>query len=196
VRALPGAIVVSLGMWAIPSAPLLAQIDAGLLAKARDRELSETFDASANRTEVRLSLLPSGTAGNAPTATLVFVAQFTGRTPTPEATTLTVRTHITARSDPRMRDPRTGTEGRDLTFNIDPHTPSGITLYLYPTSWGYPGFVAPGGDIPVAFFAMTVAELKALGTARAITGRAVGSDFSFAPDQLEALVAFAKRVLR
>jgi hypothetical protein len=196
VRALPRAIVVSLGMWALSSAPLVAQIDAGLLAKAGDRELSETFDASANRTEVRLSLVPSGTGGNLATATLVFVAQYTGRTPTPQSTTLTVRTHITARSDPRTRDPRTGTEGRDLTFNIDPHTASGITLYLYPTSWGYPGFVAPGGEIPVAFFTMTVAELKALSTARAITGRAVGSDFSFAPDQLAALGAFAKRVLR
>src|SRR5262245_34542320 len=141
-------------------------------------------------------MLPSGPGVNTATATLVFVSQFTGRTPTPAGTTLTVRTHITARSDPRTRDPRTGTEGRDLTFNIDPHTASGITLYLYPTSWGYPGFVAPGGDIPVAFFAMSVAELKALSTARAITGRAVGSDFSFAPDQLAALAEFAKRVVR
>jgi hypothetical protein len=192
----PAILTVVAGVWAVLVVPAAAQIDAGLLAKGADREISESFDASANRTEVRLSLLPSGTGGNAATATLVFVAQYTGRTPTAAATTLTVRTHITARSDPRMRDPRTGTEGRDLTFNLDPHTPTGITLYLYPTSWGYPGFVAPGGDIPVAFFSLSVAELKALGTARAITGRAVGSDFSFAPDQLEALAAFAKRVLR
>ena len=193
--ALLSAIVASTGIWALLGAPPSGQ-DAGLLAKSRDREISENYDSAANRTEVRLSLAPSGTGGNASAATLIFTAQFTGRTPTSAATILTVRTHITARSDPRARDPRTGTEGRDLLFNIDPHTTSGITLYLYPASWGYPGFVAPGGEIPVAFFTLTLAELKALSTARAITGRAVGSDFSFAPDQLAALAEFAKRVLR
>jgi hypothetical protein len=108
--------------------------------------------------------------------------------------TLSVRAHFTPRADPAERDPRTGTEGRELIFRLDPHTKTGITLYLYARSWGYPGFVAPGGEIPVAFFGLTAAELQALRAARAITGRALGSDFLLAPDQLTALGEFARAI--
>ena len=171
----------------------LAQIDAGLLANARDRQVTETFDSTANRTTLSLAIVPSGTGGEPAGVVIMFVAEFPGRTLTPGSATFTARAHITARSDPRERDPRTGSEGRELIFRIDPHTTSGITLYLYARSWGYPGFVPPGGEIPVAFFTMTPAELQALRAARAITGRVLGSEFLLAPDQLAAIGDFARR---
>jgi hypothetical protein len=178
-----------------PSA-IEGQIDAGLLASGRDREMAVNYDASANRTEVSMTVAPSGPAGAMPRLTLVFVGQFAGRTPGAGPTTLAVRTHIAPRSDPRDRDPRTGVEGRELVFQLDPHTDSGITLYMYAASWGYSGFVPPGDEIPVAFFAFMPAELRALGAARLISGRALGSDFTLGPDQLDALREFARRVVR
>ena len=170
-----------------------SQIDAGLLANVRDRQITETFDSSANRTIVNLSIVPSGAAGEPSGVVIMFVGEFPGRTLTAGSATFTARAHITARSDPRERDPRTGTEGRELIFRLDPHTSTGITLYLYARSWGYPGFVAPGGEIQVAFFTLTHAELQALSTARAITGRVLGSEFLLAPDQLAAIGDFARR---
>jgi hypothetical protein len=167
------------------------QIDAGLLASARDREITTTYDTSTNRTSVTLAIVPPGTGGEPSGVVLMFVGEFAGRAPVAGSTTLTVRAHITPRSDPRDRDPRTGTEGRELVFRLDPHTNSGIALYLYARSWGYSGFVAPGDEIPVAFFTVTPAELKALRAARAITGRALGSEFLLAPDQLAAIAEFA-----
>jgi hypothetical protein len=194
-RSLLCALVVASGVCALLSAPAAAQIDAGLLARVRDREIAANYDAAANRTEVRLTIAPAGTGGDGSAVTLVFVGQFAGRAPA-GTTTLAVRTHITPRSDPRVRDPRTGADGKELVFHLDPHTNDGITLYLFASSWGYPGFVAPGDEIPVAFFALMPAELRALSAARAITGRALGSDISFAPDQLDALREFARRVVR
>jgi hypothetical protein len=177
--------------WPIPA---LGQIDAGLLASARDREIATAFDASANRTTVTLALVPPGTGGGPSGVLLMFVGEFAGRTPATGGPTLTVRTHFSAKSDPRERDPRTGSEGRELIFRLDPHTPSGITLYLYARNWGYGGFVAPGGEIPVAFFTLTNDELEALQAAQAITGRALGSEFLLAPDQLAAIDEFARRL--
>jgi hypothetical protein len=176
-------------------ASVAAQIDAGLLARARDREIVATYDAPTNRTDVTLTLAPSR-GGDAPPVTMMFVGQFQGREPRPDGTSLAVRTHITPRADPRHRDPRTGADGKELIFRIDPHTASGITLYLFSRSYGYGGFVAPGDEIPVAFYGLSGAELKALTAARAITGRALGSEFSLAPDQLAAINDFARRVIR
>jgi hypothetical protein len=170
------------------------QIDAGLLASARDREITTTYDASANRSAVRLTLVPPGTGGEPSGVVLMFIGEFTGRTPAPGTASLSVRAHITPRSDPRERDPRTGNEGRDLVFRLDPHTTGGITLYLYARSWGYSGFVAPGGEITVAFFTLTSPELQALGMARVITGRTLGSEFLLAPDQLEAINQFVRTI--
>lgn len=180
----------------ITTTPIAAQIDAGLLARARDREIVANYDAPTNRTDVRLTLAPTGTGGDAPPVTLMFVGQFPGRDPRPEGTALAVRTHITPRADPRERDPRTGADGKELIFRIDPHTTNGITLYLFSRSYGYGGFVAPGDEIPVAYYSLSAAELKALSTARAITGRALGSEFSLAPDQLAAITDFTQRVIR
>ena len=189
------AVVVSF-VASMVTTPVAAQIDAGLLARARDREIVASYDAPTNRTDVRLTLAPTGTGGDAPPVTLMFVGQFPGRDPRPDGTALVVRTHITPRADPRERDPRTGADGKELLFRIDPHTTNGITLYLFSRSYGYGGFVAPGDEIPVAFYSLSAAELKALSTARAITGRALGSEFSLAPDQLTAIADFSRRVLR
>jgi hypothetical protein len=194
-RSILRAIVTAGGVWALLAAPASGQIDAGLLAGGRDRDLVVDFDAGANRTEVRLTVAPAGTSGSTSGVTLVFVGRFAGRAPA-GTTTLTVRTHITPRSDPRVRDPRTGADGRELLFRLDPHTNSGITLYLLAGNLGYSGFVPPGDEIPVAFFALSPAELRALIVSRAITGRALGSEFSLAPDQLYALGEFGRRVLR
>jgi hypothetical protein len=195
-RSLPNAVVIAAGVWLLGSTPAEGQIDAGLLAPVRDREITVKYDTSTNRTEIRLNIAPSGTADGTAGVTLVFAGQFAGRDPAPGSTSLTVRTHITPRSDPRLRDPRTGAEGRALIFRIDPHTNTGVRLFLYASSWGYSGFVPPGDEIPVAFFTITPAELRALSAARAITGEALGSEFTLAPDQLEAIGEFARRVIR
>src|SRR5262245_7727967 len=111
----------AIAAWPLFSASVGAQIDAGLLARGVDREIAANYDASRNRTDVRLTLVPSGVGGDRSAITLVFVGQFAGRVPAGEAT-LAVRTHITPRSDPGRRDPRTGADGKELLFRIDPHT--------------------------------------------------------------------------
>ena len=78
-----GAIAVVCAALATLAPPVAAQIDAGLLAKARDRELVVNYDPSANRSEVRLTLAPSGTGGDAPAVILDFLGQFAGREPAP-----------------------------------------------------------------------------------------------------------------
>jgi hypothetical protein len=176
--------------------PCHAQIDAGLLARGRDREITTAYDAFANRTEITLTLVPPALGGTAPQATLMFTAQFRGREPGPGTTSFFVRTHYTPRADPRRRDPRTLVADRDLVFELDPHTDSGIRLFLYAANYGYAGFVPPGDEVPVAFFTLTPAELRALAVPRAISGRALGSEFSLEPAQLEALREFVHRTVR
>lgn len=193
-RLCAAAVVACAATWLSPRAA--AQIDAGVLAKVRDRELAVSYDAPANRTEVRLTLAPSGTGGDLPPIVLDFLGQFPGREPAPGATSLAVRTHFTPRADPRVRDPRTGADGKELIFRLDPHTTSGITLYLFSRNYGYAGFVPPGDEVAVAFYGLTAAELRALTTARAITGRALGADFSLAADQLDSIAEFARRAVR
>ena len=176
--------------------PCDAQIDAGLLARVRDREIATAYDASSNRTEITLTLVLPGAGGTAPQATLMFTARFRGREPAPGTTTFFVRTHYTPRADPRRRDPRTLVADRDLIFELDPHTDSGIRLFLYAANYGYAGFVPPGDEVPLAFFTLTPAELRALAIPHAISGRALGSDFSLEPAQLEALREFVRRTVR
>jgi hypothetical protein len=177
-------------------APSAAQIDAGLLAKGRDREIATAYDASSNRTDVTLTLVLPGRSGSAPQATMMFTAQFPGRTPAPGATQYSVRTHFTPRADPARRDPRTSVEGRDLIFELDPHTNSGIRLYLYAANYGYAGFVPPGDEVSLAFFTLTPAELRALAVPHAITGRALGSEFALDEGQLGAIREFVRRTVR
>jgi len=128
--------------------PCAAQIDAGLLARGHDRELTSAYDASSNRGEVTLTLIPPGSGGLAAQATLTFTAQFRGREPGAGTTSFFVRTHYTPRADPRRRDPRTLVEDRNLIFELDPHTDTGIRLFLYAANYGYAGFVPPGDEVP------------------------------------------------
>ena len=176
--------------------PSAAQIDAGLLAKGRDREIATFYDASSNRTDVTLTLVLPGRGGSAPQSTMMFTAQFPGRTPGAGATQYFVRTHFMPRADPARRDPRTSLEGRDLTFELDPHTNSGIRLYFYAGNYGYAGFVPPGDEVSLAFFTLTPAELKALAIPHAITGRALGSEFALDQGQLGAIREFVQRTVR
>ena len=130
--------------FVLHSSPSAAQIDAGLLAKGRDREIATFYDASSNRTDVTLTLVLPGRGSSAPQSTMTFTARFPGRTPGAGATQYFVRTHFMPRADPARRDPRTSLEGRDLTFELDPDTSSGIRLYFYAGNYGYAGFVPPG----------------------------------------------------
>lgn len=173
-----------------------AQIDAGLLAQGRDREIATIYDASSNRTDVTLTLVLPGRGVSTPQSTLMFTAQFPGRTAGSGATQYFVRTHFMPRADPARRDPRTALEGRDLIFELDPQTRSGIRLYLYAANYGYAGFVPPGDEVPLAFFTVTPAELKALAIPHAITGRALGSEFALDQGQLGAIREFVQRTVR
>jgi hypothetical protein len=83
-----------------------------------------------------------------------------------------------------------------MIFRLDPHTDSGITLHFFAANLGYPGFIAPGDEVLVAFFDLTGAELRALSASAAISGRALGSEFALAPNQLDAIREFARRVAR
>ena len=87
-------------------------------------------------------------------------------------------------------------EGRDLIFELDPHTNSGIRLYLYAANYGYAGFVPPGDEVSLAFFTLTPAELRALAVPHAITGRALGSEFALDQGQLGAIREFVQRTVR
>jgi hypothetical protein len=180
----------------LTAVPCGAQADAGLLARGQDREISTAYDASSDRTEVTLTLLLPGRGGTAPQTRLTFTAQFKGREAGAGPTTFSVRTHFTPRADPRRRDPRTLIDDRDLLFELDPHTSTGIRLYLYAANYGYGGFVPPGDEVPVAFFTLSAAELRALSVTSVITGRAVGHEFALEPAQLEALREFAHRAIR
>jgi len=178
------------------AAPSAAQIDAGLLARAHDREIATAYDSSSGRTNITLTLVLPGPRGLGPQATLMFTGEFPGREPASGATQFSVRTHITPLSDPRRRDPRTLVEGRDLIFELDPQTDTGIRLYLYAANYGYGGFVAPGDEVPLAFFALTSAELRALAVSRDISGLALGSEFVLTAGQLDAIREFVRRTVR
>jgi len=182
-------------IWLAAAAPCAAQIDAGLLARMHDREIASVYDSTSRRTAITLTLVLPGPRGLAPQAALMLTGEFAGRDPAPGTTQFSVRTHITPLSDPRRRDPRTLVEGRDLIFELDPHTGTGIRLFFYAGNYGYGGFVPPGDEVPLAFFTLTSAEVRALAVSREITGFALGSEFVLTPGQLDALREFAGRTL-
>jgi hypothetical protein len=184
------------GALLLVAVPCSGQIDAGLLARVRDREMTSTYDASSNRSQITLTLVLPSISGSDPQATLMFTAQFRGREPELGTTSFFVRTHYLPRADPRRRDPRTLVGDRDLIFELDPQTKTGIRLFLYAANYGYGGFVPPGDEVPLAFFTLTPAELRALAVPHAISGRALGSEFSLEPAQLDALREFVHRTVR
>jgi hypothetical protein len=173
----------------------LAQIDAGYLANVQDRKVTVAYLDTENRTEVTLALVPPSPADGSG-ITLVFRAAFDGRTTdTARLSGITLRAHYRALSDdrPRAAEARTGSHALRLT--LDPGDPTGITLAFFPANWGYGGFTAPGDEIPVAWFDVTPAELRAVATARAVEGHVLWTDFSLTDDQVEALRAYAREVL-
>jgi hypothetical protein len=172
-----------------------AQIDAGHLADVRDLQMAVTYLNVENRTDVVLSLVPAQpTTG--PGVTLVFRARFPGRTiDVNRLSEIVVRAHYRVMSDDRARSARAINGIEAMHMNLDPRQPGGVTLAFFPTNWGYGGFIPPGDEMPVAYFMVTPADLRAIAVARAVTGQVLWTDFVLTPNQVEALRQFAVRVL-
>jgi len=173
-----------------------AQMDAGYLADVRDLKVTEHHSASENLTDLSLALAPPAPAG-APGITLVVRARFRGQTVGADSSLeeISLRAHYRLHSDDRPRS-RNAVDGSDkLSLHIDPQTSHGITLDFFPTSRGYVGFTAPGDEIPVAFFAVTPEDLRAIGYASDLTGEVIWTRFAFTPQEVDALQSFARRIL-
>jgi hypothetical protein len=172
-----------------------AQIDAGFLAPVTDLKETTTYLSSENATEVSLSLTPPEPKGG-PGITLIFRARFNGRNADPDRLAgLVVRAHYRLYSDDRIRSFQAlGTTHR-LHMNLDAETGPGIALDFFPTNWGYGGFAPPGDEIPVAYFAVTAEDLRALSLATSISGNVLWTDFVMTAPELDALRTFTKRVI-
>jgi hypothetical protein len=177
------------------ASPALAQMDAGYLANVEDGKITVTYSDTGNRTEVALALVPpSPPEGSG--ITLVFRATFQGPTTDPARLSgITLRAHYRVMSDDRPRTAQAMTESHALRLTIDPGDPTGVTLQFFPGNWGYGGFTAPGDEIPVAWFDVTPAELRALAVARAVSGHVLWTDFSLTADQVVALRMYAREVV-
>lgn len=186
-----GGIVVSAGAHA--SEP--TQIDAGYLADVTDLKTTVSYAAADDRTDVSLALTPPVPSGG-PGIALTFRARFRGRSvDVARLDEIVVRAHYRLRSDDRKRTVNALTMNHALHMRIDPEDPNGISLDFFPATWGYFGFAAPGDEIPVAFFSITPADLRALSLARAVTGEVLWTRFSLTTEELEALRQFARTVL-
>jgi hypothetical protein len=171
------------------------QPDAGILASIEDGRIDTRYLRAENRTEVSLALAPLRPDGGRG-VTLVLRASFAGHAPDrDEPVDVSLRAHYGLQSDDAQRAVQAMRGTQALEIHVDPHMPDGITLFFFPESWGYPGFTGPGDEIPVAFFNLTAAELRALAVARSLSGRVLWSDFVLTPAQLEALASFASQVL-
>lgn len=172
-----------------------AQIDAGYLAAVTDLRTTRAYSAPARRNEQTLTLVPSVNGGG-PGVSLVLSATFAGRQPEPDAPiAFTVRAHYALQSDDRTRAAQALVDSHRLTLDIDPGRRDGIRLAFFPASWGYGGFAPPGGEIPVAYFTLTPADVRALALAGTVTGSVLWTDFSLTVPQLDALRQFAAELL-
>jgi hypothetical protein len=172
-----------------------AQIDAGYLADVRDLNVTERYSAAENLTDVSLALAPPDSSGG-PGVTLVFSARFRGRTvDVDHLAEIVLRAHYRLHSDDRQRSAQALHDNYELSLILDPQASNGITLDFFPANLGYFGFTAAGDEIPVAFFTVTPDDLRAIGFADAVTGKAIWTSFAFTPQELEAVRAFARRVL-
>jgi len=171
-----------------------AQIDAGFLASVTDLKETTTYLSSDNATEVSLALTPPEPNGG-PGISLVFRARFNGRNVDPDRLDgIVVRAHYRLHSDDRVRSFQALGNTHRLHMTLDAEEGPGITLDFFPTNWGYGGFAPPGDEIPVAFFAATVDDLRALALAKTVSGNVLWTDFRMTPEELDALRAFVKRV--
>ena len=181
--------------WPFGERAAFAQIDAGHLADVRDLQTTVTYLALENQTDVTLSLVPPEPSSG-PGVTLVFRARFPGRAvDVRKLSEIVVRAHYRLASDDRTRSARAIGGVEAMQLNIDPRQPGGITLSFFPTSWGYGGFTAPGDEMPLAFFTLTPADLRAIAVARTMSGRVLWTEFVLTSNQVEALRQFAGRVL-
>jgi hypothetical protein len=172
-----------------------AQIDAGYLADVRDLKTTVTYASADDRTDVSLALVPPVPTGG-PGITLIFRARFRGRSVNPaQLDEIVLRAHYTIHSDDRRRTVGALTTSHELQIRIDPQDAGGISLAFYPATWGYFGFAAPGDEIPVAFFSVTPADLRALSLAHVVTGEVLWTRFSLTAEEIAALQQFAATVL-
>lgn len=172
-----------------------AQIDAGYNADVTDLKTTVGYSQADDRTQVSLALVPPVPAGG-PGISLVFRARFRGRSiDTSRLEDIVVRAHYAVHSDDRARAAGALSASLALHMNIDPHDPGGIELDFFPATVGYPGFANPGDEIPVAFFSMTPADLRALAFATVITGDVLWTGFMLTSDEVQALRQFARTVL-
>ena len=171
------------------------QIDAGYLADVKDLNFTVSYSPFEDLTDVSLALAPPVPDGG-PGVTLVFRARFRGRTVDVEKLAeIVLRVHYRLRSDDRLRAARALDDTHQLSLHIDPQDPTGITLYFFPTTWGYVGYTAPGDEIPVSFFTVTPEDLRALQMAKAVTGEVLWTRFMLTPQELDALQSYARQVL-
>jgi hypothetical protein len=171
------------------------QIDAGYLADVKDSSVSVNYSPSTNTTDVALGLAPPAPSG-APGVTLVFRAQFNGSTVDFDRLTgILLRAHYRILSDDRPRALRSLSGTHALTLTLDEEAPYGITLDFFPANWGYGGFAPPGDQIPVAYFSVTPADLRALSHAETIRGEVLWTRFTLTAEELSGLRTFVRQVL-
>jgi hypothetical protein len=193
---LPTTAVLAALLLAAPAgfAVATAQIDAGFLAPVTDLKETTTYLSSDNATEVSLALTPPEPNGG-PGISLVFRARFNGRTVDADRLAdIVIRAHYRLHSDDRVRSFQALGNTHRLHMSVNAETGLGISLDFFPTNWGYAGFAPPGDEIPVAFFAATVDDLRALALATTVSGNVLWTDFRMTPEELDALRAFIKRV--
>lgn len=172
-----------------------AQIDAGYLGPLTDGRTASSYSNATRRTERTLTLVPTDPAGG-PGISLVLTASFEGRTPSADTPIeFSLRAHYGLHSDDRVRGAQARVEPHRLTLDIDPGSRDGIRLAFFPTSWGYGGFAPPGGEIPVAFFSLTAADVRALALAHTVEGSVLWTDFRLSEQELDALRQFAAALL-
>jgi hypothetical protein len=172
-----------------------SQIDAGYLAKVADLKTTVGYSTAEDRTDVALALVPPAPSGG-PGITLIFRARFRGRSvDAARLEDIVLRAQYALHSDDRPRTAGALLNSPSLHLNLDPSDSNGIQLDYFPATWGYSGFSAPGDEIPVAFFAVTPAELRAMSIATVITGDALWTRFSLTAEEVEAIHEFARTVL-
>lgn len=194
-RRVPDVAVLALVLTVLlTSIDLSGQIDAGYLANVEDGKITVTHSNVENWTEVALGLVPMDRSGTG--VTLMFRARFPGRTvDVDKPSEMVVRAHYRLHANEGPRSARSLQDSQMLRFNLDPGDKGQVTLAFFATNWGYGGFSAPGDEIPVAYFKVMPADVRALAMARAVTGQALWADFELTNAQLVALRKFAGQVL-
>lgn len=168
-----------------PRAQHNAVTDAGNLSRWVDRETRTFYDLASRSTVRTLTLIPPGVTGGRSALTLVWHAYYSGRIARGRPQGVEIRAYAGAFVD--TRTPR----DTDIVFSLDEGMPLAIRL-RYRGIGGFPGFVTPGGEIPISVAPQPVDELAALAWADRVGGTAIGLGFELRPDQVEALRVFVR----